>query len=73
MFYSHFSKILSRCSEEPHFIIALCSTLIFGEHHPTITSKAKYETAVQNSAKHFSSYEKIKKMLFLQYKNTTYM
>ena len=44
--------------------MAFCSKLTFAEHHPTIVSKAKYETAIPNSAECFVSYEKIKKCFF---------
>ena len=61
IFYSYFSKILTRGSEELHFRIDFCSTPTFAEHHPTITSKAKYETAIHNCAKCLYSYEQRKK------------
>ena len=44
--------------------MTFCSTPTFAEHLPIIGSKAKYETAIHNSAKYFSSYEKKEKMLF---------
>ena len=40
------------------------STPTFAEHHSTIASKEKYETAIHNSTKCFSSHEKMKKMIF---------
>ena len=40
------------------------STPTFAEHHSTIASKAKYETAIHNSTKCFSSHEKMKKKCF---------
>ena len=58
--YNYFSKILTKGSEELHFRIAFCSTPTFAEYHPTIASKAKYDTVIHNSAS-FSSYELMKK------------
>ena len=52
--------------------IAFCSTPTFAEHHPMIASNTKYETAIPNSAKWFSSYEKMKNNTFFLLKNTTY-
>ena len=57
-----FQKILTRGSEELHLRIAFCGTPTFAGHLPTIASKAKYKTAIHNSAKCFSSYEKMKKI-----------
>ena len=69
---SYFSKILTRGSEDLNFRITFGITLTFAEHHPTITSKAKYETTIRNSAKGFSSYEKMKKKnAFFLMKSTT--
>ena len=47
---------MTRGSEELHFRIVFCNTPTFAEHHGT-----KYDTAIQNSAKCFSSHEKMKK------------
>ena len=46
--------------EELHFRIVFCSTPTFAEKLSMIASKAKYETAIHNSAKRFSSHEKMK-------------
>ena len=58
--YSYFSKILTRGSEELHFSIAFCSASTFAEHHSTIVSEAKYETAIHNSLKCFFHMKKRK-------------
>ena len=55
-----------------HLRIVFCSTPTFAEHHPTIASNTKYETAIPNSAKLFSSYKKMKNNTFFLLKNTTY-
>ena len=59
-FFKDFNKGLRRTT----FSIAFCSIPTFAERHPTIASKAKYETEIQNSAKCLSVYEKMKKNAF---------
>ena len=51
--------ILTRGLEELHVRVVFCSTPTLAEHNSTIASKAKYETAIHNSAKCFSSHGKM--------------
>ena len=62
--YSYFSKILIRVLEELHFRITFWGISTFAEYHRAIASKVKSEIAIHNSAKCFSSHEKMKKVLF---------
>ena len=57
----YFLEVLSRDSEDLSFRIAFCSTPNFAEHHSTTASKVTYKTTIHNSAKCFSSHEKMKK------------
>ena len=68
-----FFKDFQRGSAELHFRIAFRSTPTFREHHPTIASKAKYETAIHNSPKLCSSYEKMKNAFLSMKKSNLYV
>ena len=46
---------------KPYMSTKFCSKPTFAEHHPTIASKRKQEKAIHESAKLFSSHEKMKK------------
>ena len=61
--HRYFSKNLTRDAEDLHFKIALCITTTFAKYRTRTTSKAKYDTTIDNSVECCSFNEKYLKFL----------
>ena len=63
--YRYFSNILKRDQEQLYFRSTFCGTPTFAKHHSRTAFKGKFETAIHNSVKYYSTTKKMQLILDL--------